>query len=126
MAYKYPYDDEPRTVAPSKLTTNRQMWKLVIFNVLTLGIYSVVFFIPFAFDLEKIHPSRTRSKQINYLWAYLLAFVTGNIMLVVWYFDLTKRIEEALEYRKIDCEFGTQDFWIWYVVGSFSIKCAAQ
>ena len=117
MAYKYPYD-EPREVVRAKLTTNRRMWKLEILNVLTLGIYSIIFFIPFAFDLEKIHPSRTRSKQMNYLWAYLLSLFTAHIVLVAWYFDLTKRIGEALEYRKIDYEFGTQDFWIWYLVGS--------
>jgi hypothetical protein len=41
------------------------MWKLILLNVLTLGIYSIIFFIPFSFDLDKIAPKSDRSKTMN-------------------------------------------------------------
>ena len=52
MAYKYPYDDEEKTYQPPKLKTNRNMWKLMIFNILTLGLYGVSFFTPLSHDLD--------------------------------------------------------------------------
>ena len=54
MAYKYPYDIDEKKYEPPKLKTNRSMWKLIILQILTLGIYGIVFFIPFSFDLDKI------------------------------------------------------------------------
>lgn len=38
------------------------MWKLMILNVLTLGVYSIIFFIPFSFDIDKIAPKNDHSK----------------------------------------------------------------
>lgn len=54
MPYKYPYDYEEKETQRAKLATNRNMWKLMILHILTLGIYGIVFFIPFSFDLGKV------------------------------------------------------------------------
>ena len=56
MAYKYSYDE--KEVNLPKLPTNRNFWKFWILNVLTFGIYSIFFFIPFAFDLDTVSPKR--------------------------------------------------------------------
>ena len=55
MAYKYPYgyDDEEKEYTPPKLQTNRKMWKLMLLNILTLGIYGIIFFIPFRLTLTE-------------------------------------------------------------------------
>lgn len=116
MAYKFPYDEEEKEKPRAKLTTNRSMWKLLILSFLTCGIYSIVFFIPFSFDLERIHPSNGR--QMNYIGAYFLALFTFSIVLDIWHYQIAKRIGEALEARKIDYEFGTGDFWKWLFFGS--------
>ena len=121
MAYKYPYENEEKTFKPSKLTTDRRMWKLMLLNILTLGVYSIIFFIPFAFDLDKIHPKRDRSKTFNYLWAYILAFFTMSIVICVWHYQISERIEDALRERKINYDFGTNQFWSCYVLGSLII-----
>ena len=118
MAYKYAYDnEEPKYEAP-KLKTNRSMWKLMLLNVLTLSIYSIIFFIPFSFDIDRIAPKPDRSKTMNYIWAYLLSAFTFAIVLDVWYYQIAGRIEGALEKRHIDYEFGTKDFWGWFIFGS--------
>jgi hypothetical protein len=61
MAYRYSYDDEEKVYTPPKLKTDRSMWKLMLLNILTLGIYSIVFFMPFSYDLDKIAPTKVDS-----------------------------------------------------------------
>ncbi len=119
MAYKYPYDNEEKQYQPPKLRTDRNMWKLIILSILTLGIYSIVFFIPLSFDLDKVDPMRERGKTLNFLAAYVLSLFTFSIVLLVWHYQIAARIEEALQRRKIDYEFTTGDFWKWYFFGSF-------
>ena len=118
MAYKYAYDYEEKTYQPPKLQTNRSMWKLMIFGILTLGIYAIIFFIPFSFDIEKIHPSREREKLMNFLWAYIFSLFTFSIVMTVWHYQRARRVEEAMSKRKIEYEFNTSHFWGWYFFGS--------
>ena len=120
MGYPYTYDYEAKETEykPQKLKTGRSMWKLMILNILTLGIYSIVFFIPFSFDLDKAAPKKDRSKTMNFLFAYVLSLFTFSIVLDVWHYQIAARIEEALEARNIEYEFGTADFWGWLFFGS--------
>ena len=119
MAQYDKYGELIQEYAPPKLKTNRNMWKLMILTILTLGLYSIFFFIPFSFDLDKAAPKPDRSKTWNYLFAYVLALFTGNIVMIIWLYHITERVEEALAQRNIEYEFGTSHFWIWYVLGSF-------
>ena len=120
----YPYDLDYEAAAKEKahkepvLKTNRSMWKLMILDILTLGIYNILFFIPFSFDLDKIAPKRDGSKTFNYLFAWILAIFTLNIVVWVWFYHITQRVEDALTERGIDYSFGTSDYWLWYLLGS--------
>ena len=118
MAYQYPYDREEKVYVAPKLQTNRKMWKLMLLNIVTLGIYSIIFFIPFSFDIDKIAPKSDRSKTTNYLFVFVLSLFTWSIVLDVWHYQIAKRVEEALSAREIDYEFGTKDFWLWFFLGS--------
>lgn len=121
MAYRYSYDEEEKKYQEPKLVTNRNMWKLMILNILTLGIYSIFFFIPFSFDLDKVDPKREREKTMNFFVAYILSLFTFSIVITIWHYHIAKRVEEALAFRKIDYDFSTRDFWKWYFFGSFII-----
>ena len=81
MAYKYPYGEEEVKYEPPKLNTNRSIWKFIIFNMLTLGIYSIVFFAPMAHDLDLISPKRDRTKTMSYMFAFIVSFFTFTIAL---------------------------------------------
>lgn len=98
-----------------------QMWKLMLFNILTLGLYSIVFFIPFSFDLDKIAPKRDGRKTMNYIFAYILSGFTFSIVLAVWHHQIAARVEEALTKRDILCDFGTNDFLGWYFFGALIV-----
>ena len=121
MAYRYPYDEEQVQYKPEPLRTDRKMWKMMILHVLTFGISSIFFFIPLSYELEKISPARERNKLINYAVAYVVSLFTASIVLTFWFYELTKRVEEALEERGIAHELSTGDFWGWYFFGSFII-----
>ena len=118
MAYKYSYDYEEKEYKAPKLKTDRSMWKLMLFSNLTLGFYSIAFFIPFSFDIDKISPKKDYSKTMNYLFAYILAFFTFSIVIHIWHYNIAQRVEEALSERNINYDFGTNDFWSWLVFGS--------
>jgi hypothetical protein len=119
MAYKYAYDCEEREVARAKLATNRNMWKLMLLNFVTLGFYSIAFFIPLSYDLDKVAPKRDGTRTMNYLLAHIVACFSFGIVVDIWHYNIAERIEEALARRKIDCDFETKDFWSWFILGSF-------
>ena len=118
-SYKYSYNDyEEKKYTPSKLKTNRQMWKLMLLTILTLGIYSIIFFIPFSFDMDKAAPRRDGGKTMNFLMAYVLALFTFSIVMDIWHYQVANQIEDALSEKNINYDFGTKDFWGWFVFGS--------
>ena len=121
MANYYQYDYEAQQIEkdyrPVKLKTDRQMWKLMLFNVLTLGLYSIFFFIPFSFDVDKVSKNEGE-KTMNYLLAHILASFTFSIVVDIWHFHIAERVENALSDREINYDFGTNDFWLWFILGS--------
>ena len=118
MAYRYAYDDEEKEYKQPKLQTNRSMWKLMFLSIVTLGIYSIFFFIPFSFDIDKVSPKDDHSKTMNFVFAYILSLFTFSIVLDFWHYEIAGRIEEALSNRNINYNFQTKDFWCWFVLGS--------
>ena len=118
MAYRYPYDYEEKAYTPPKLKTDRNMWKLMIFSILTLGVYSVFFFLPIPDELDKISPKANRTRTMSFIAAYVLSYLTMTVVMTIWHYQLATRINEALESRDIRYEFGTGDFWTWYIFGS--------
>ena len=117
-SYDYEAQQKEKEYKPVNLQTNRKMWKLMLFSILTLGLYSIFFFIPLSFDIDTVAPRRGDGKTMNYLWAYLLALVTYSIVVDIWHFHIAQRVGEALYVRKIEYDFGTKDFWLWFVLGS--------
>ena len=115
----YSFDYDEKKYEPPKLPTDRNMWKLMILNILTLGIYSIFFFLPLTKDLDKVDPPRGREKTMSFLTAYVISLFTFSIVMIVWHYLVAQRIEEALARRKIDYDFDTGDFWKWYFWGSF-------
>ena len=118
-SYKYAYNDEEKEQMPPKLPTNRSMWKLMLLNIVTLGIYSNLFFVPFSFDLDKVDPHPDRPKTTNYIFVYILSLFTFSIVLLLWHHHIAERVDEALVRRHIDYEFDTNTLWGWYFFGSF-------
>ena len=95
MPYPYDLDYEAKKFKVQPLKTDRNGWKFIILNVLTLGIYSIIFFISLSFDLDKVAPKSDRSKTPNFLAAYILSFFTFSIFLLIWHYHVADRIDDA-------------------------------
>ena len=107
--------------ASRKLRTDRKAWKYILFNILTLGFYEIFFFMPMTFEVDKIAPKPDRSKTMNFVFAFILALFTFNIVLTVWLYMFTERVEEALAQRGIEYDFSTNDFWNFYFFGGLFV-----
>ena len=120
----YPYNVDYEAAAKEKaykepvLKTDRQMWKLMLLNICTCGIYSILFFLPFSTDIDKVSPRRDGEKTFNFIFAFVLSIFFGGLPCAIWYYHITGRIEQALSERGIAYEFSTGDWWGWYFFGS--------
>ena len=121
MSHNYNYEYETTEYAPHYLTTNRSLLKFILLNLVTCGLYSIFFFIPFSYDIDEIYPKRDGTKTMNFFVVFVLSLFTFSIVMWVWHHHIGSRISEALEARRIDYKFGPRDFWLLYVLGSFLV-----
>ena len=110
MAYKYRYGYEEEKAPPLPKLEKRSFVKFLILHILTLGLYSIIFFIPLSYDINKIAP-RHGNKTMNFLLAFLLAIPTSNIIMIYWFYQITDHIEEALDRRKILNEIWGENYY---------------
>ncbi len=115
MAY---YEEDAGYIPPRKLEEKRNFWKWLILSLLTLGVYDIIFFMSFSFDVDKLASRHDGKKTLNYAFVFLLSLFTFSIVKLCWLYEITGRISEELSRRGIEYEFSTSDFWIWQVVGS--------
>ena len=103
-----------------KLPTNRGLLKFLIFNILTLGIYSIVVYAKISSEVNLVISSRDGRHTMNYLWIYFLwSWLTFGIAPYVWYHRICNRIGDELRYRGLNYDFDASTFWLWSVLGSF-------
>ncbi len=121
MPYPYSLDDEIKQYKPIPLKTDRQAWKVILFSLLTFGIYSILFYMPFSYDIDKAAPKADRSKTMSYAFAFILSLFTFNLVITIWQYQIAARLEEALDEREIEYGFSKSDFWLWYFFGSFFV-----
>ena len=119
MPYPYSLDDEIKQYKPTPLKADRAAWKYIVYNILTLGIYSLFFFIPFSYDIDKAAPKADRTRTMSFAFAWILSLFTFKLVVIIWHYLIAARLEEALSEREIEYGFGKSDFWLWYFVGSF-------
>lgn len=112
------YDDE-RVPAPAPLKTDRNGIVFYVLNLLTLGLYSMFFFMSFQHDIDKITTRHSDRKAFPFLLAFLLSYFTVNIVMMCWFYQLTEQVELELARREINYDFNTSNtFWGWYFFGS--------
>lgn len=108
------------TPPPVPFKTDRALWKFVLFDILTLGIYGLIWHIKAGDDLNAISAKHNNTFLMNYAWLILLAPVTFGLATLVWMYFFTDRIEKELKIRGIqDMNFGTKTFWLWLILGSY-------
>ncbi len=115
------YTDDVGYVPPRKLDESRNFWKYLVFSFLTCGIYDIMFFMSFSFDIDKVASRHDGKKTINYLFAYIIGIFTLSIVRTCWFYDITNRVSAELVRRGIEYDFTISDFWKWAVLGELFI-----
>ena len=114
---------QPQSQMPKiNLKTNRGLVKFILLSIITLGIYSIVYFSSVSSDINIIASRYDGKKTMHYC---LLIFVVGPITLgigtIVWYHKISARIGQELHRRDIGYGFSAATFWLWNVLGALIV-----
>ena len=113
------HESEP--FVPKKLLPiNRGLAKFFFLTLITLGIYGIVIMTKISCEINTVATRYDGRKTTNYLWILLLwSWLTLGIAPLVWSHCLSERIGNELKRRQIPYSFGSADFWLWNILGSF-------
>jgi len=101
------------------LREKRSFTAFFFFSLLTLGIYSIVQMYHITQEINLIASPRDGKHTMNYLlMIFVLSWLTLGIAPLIWYHRISNRIGEELISMGSHREFGSEDFWLWYIVGS--------
>lgn len=103
---------------PLTLPTERALWKMILFGILTLGIYNLVIFCRITEEINIIASRYDGKRTVHYLGMTMLAGITLGIYRLVWYHAFTDRIHKELQRRNLEVSFSVADFWLWNVLGA--------
>ncbi len=102
----------------AQLKTNRGLLKFILLSLITLGIYSIVYFSGISSDINIVASRYDGKKTVHYcLMLFILAPITLGIYALVWWHQISGRIGAELRRRGIDYSFGAKDFWLWNLLG---------
>jgi len=97
-----------------QLKTNRSFGKYFLLNLVTFGIYGLIFYAGIADDIGVIAGRYDGKKTMNF---YLLTFIVGPltfaIAYLVWYHKISNRVGNELNRRGINYNFGAGTYWLW-------------
>lgn len=96
---------------------DRKFWKLLLFTIPTLGIYSIYFWFRFTQDLNEMN--REEKKLKNYILVLFLSIITLGIYRWVWFFYVVDRIQVTGEELGVKINPGPSITLIWKLFGSF-------
>lgn len=113
---------QPQYAPIGQLNTNRGLLKFILLNIVTLGIYSIVFYSGVSSDINIVASRYDGKKTMHYcLLFFLVGPFTFSIGYFVWFHNISKRIGNELRRRGINYQFGASDFWLWNVLGAIII-----
>lgn len=109
---------QPSTAPVGQLKTSRGLAKFILLSIVTLGIYSIVFYSGISNDINVMASRYDGKKTMHYcLLFFLVGPITLEIGTIVWFHKISARIGNELTRRGIDYKFGAGSFWLWNVLG---------
>ncbi len=114
---------ENQVTAPvGQVKTNRGLLKFILLSIVTLGIYSLVFYSSISSDINVIASRYDGKKTMHFcLLFFIIAPITLGIGSIVWSHKISDRIGNELKRRNVDYSFSASDFWLWNVLGSLIV-----
>ena len=111
-----PYPQTPTGQYPPQLErTDRELWKWIVFGILTLGIYQIVVMTELTNAANRV--IQDGRKSMHYcLLIFVFSWLTAGIAIFVWYHRITNRIGDELQRRGYDRMISVSDFWLYDVL----------
>lgn len=107
---------QPQQIHP--LRTNRALWKVILFSMLTFGIYGLVVYCNVSSDINTVASRYDGKRTMHFaLLTFLVAPITLGIAVYVWNHKISARMGNELQRRGIAYSFGAADFWLWGILG---------
>jgi len=108
-----------------QLNTRRGLLKFILLNIVTFGIYSIVFYSGISSDINIIASRYDGRRTMHYcLLIFLISPITLGIGAIVWSHKISGRIGNELHRRRLAGplnNFGASSYWLWAVLGSLII-----
>lgn len=122
--YGAPAKEEPLVELRSQasalqLPVKRSLWKMILFGILTMGIYPVVIWSRLVTEVNLVASRHDGERSMPFFAMVFLSPLTLGIHSLVWCNKLFRRIGKELQRRSISYAFGPKDFWLWAFLMSF-------
>lgn len=101
-----------------KFPTNRALWKMIVFGLLTFGIYDIVVWCKMVTELNVAACRYDGKRTMPYFAMCCLMGATFGIIYFVWSHKLCNRIGAEVDRRGYEFKFSASTFWLWNVLGS--------
>ena len=102
-----------------KLRTNRGLLKFFFLSLITFGIYGIICLGNVSRDINTIATKHDGKTTMSfYLVALIFSWLSLGIVPLIWFHNLSSRIERELLVRNLPYQFGTGIFWGWNILGS--------
>ena len=101
-----------------QLPVKRGLGRMIIFSILTLGIYPMVIWSRLVGEVNMVASRYDGERSMSFFGMLMLSPLTLGIHSLVWMHKLCRRIGTELQRRNINSTFGPRDFWLWNVLGS--------
>ena len=113
---------ESSSAPVGQLKTNRSLLKFILLSIVTLGIYSIVFFTGIANDINVVASRYDGKRTMHFcLLCFIIAPITFGIGGLVWCHKFSARVGNELARRNLPYSFGAMDFWLWDILASLVI-----
>ena len=104
-----------------QLPTKRSLLKMILFGILTLGIYPIVIWSRLTGEVNLVASRYDGERSVSFFGMLMLAPLTLGIHSLVWSHNLCRRMGNELQRRGVDYKFSAKDFWIWaFLMGLLS------
>lgn len=96
---------------------DRKLWKMIVFGILTFGIYIIVTWCKMITELNVVACRYDGKRTAPYFAMMFLTGYTFGIYGFVWNHKLCERMSAELSRRGYDYKFGASTYWLWGVLG---------
>ena len=101
-----------------QFATNRALWKMIVFGLLTCGIYDIVIWCKLVTELNVAACRYDGKRTMPFFAMNSVMALTFGIAYFVWAHKLSNRIGAEVDRRGYDYKFSASTFWLWNVLGS--------